>query len=90
MVKHSNLSAVTRQINRMSVTDHFVGLAIDRLRLEFCLVQSKFFSKLFCVNNPFMHKCRKMARHSLKNLRCEHHLIFKECLAIFYHYVRNV
>ena len=35
--------------------------------------------------NLFM-QCCKMAKHTLKILRCSHHKIFKVCLAILQHY----
>ena len=35
--------------------------------------------------NPFMHNVLKMAKHTLKILRCEHRKIFEICLAILQH-----
>ena len=36
--------------------------------------------------NPLLHNVEKIAKRTLKILRCEHRKIFKVCLAIFQHY----
>ena len=37
------------------------------------------------IVNAFMHNIWKMAKHTLKILRCSHRKIFKVCLAILQH-----
>ena len=49
---------------------------------EFCLPDEKR-KIIYTEVNPFI--C-KMAKHTLKDLRCEHRKIFKVCLAILQHY----
>ena len=41
---------------------------------------------LFTLFLPFPAKCCKMAKHTLKIVRCEHRKIFKVCLTILQHY----
>ena len=43
----------------------------------------------FEIFNPLFHNVKKIAKHTLKILRCDHRKIFKECLAILQHEIKG-
>ena len=49
------------------------------------IIYRDFYVRLLTLN-PLLHNVEKMAKHTLKILRCEHRKIFKVCLAIFQRY----